>query len=59
MDKDDGLLGFFLVLAVVNSAAANIEGACIVQISLLAVIIKYWLYSRYMPRSGVAGSYGN
>ena len=42
----DGHLGGFRVLAVVNSAAVNIEGTWIIVLS------------RYTPRSGVAGSYG-
>ena len=45
----DGHLGFFYVLAIVNSAAMNIG----VHVSFLML-----LSSEYMPRSGIAGSYG-
>ena len=46
----DGHLGYFHVLAIVNSAAMNI-----------AVHVSFWIIdlSRYMPRNGIAGSYGN
>ena len=46
----DGQLGFFHVLAIVNSAAENTE-----------VHVSVWImvFSWYMPRSGIAGSYGN
>ena len=46
----DGHLGCFHVLAIVNSAAMNIE-----------VHVSFWImvFSGYMPRSGIAGSYGN
>ena len=46
----DGHLGCFLVLAIVNSAAMNI-----------GVHISFWIrvLSGYMPRSGIAGPYGN
>ena len=45
-----GHLGYFLVLAVANSAAVNIE-----------VHVSFWILvlSGHMPRSGIAGSYGN
>ena len=46
----DGHLGCFHVLAVVNSAAVNIG----VHISFSIRIL-----SGYMPRSGIAGAYGN
>ena len=45
----DGHLGCFHVLAIVNSAAMN-NG---IHVSL-SVLVS----SRYMPRSGIAGSYG-
>ena len=44
----DGHLGCFHVLATVNSAAMNI-----------GVHVSFWImvFSRYMPRSGIAGSH--
>ena len=44
----DGHLGCFPVLAIVNSAAMNI-----------GVRVSFWImvFSGYMPRSGIAGSY--
>ena len=46
----DGHLGCFHVLAIVNSAAMNIR-----------VNVSFWIIvlSGYMPRSWIAGSYGN
>ena len=46
----DGHMGCFHVLVLVNSAAVNI-----------GVHVSFWtmVFSRYMPRSGIAGSYGN
>ena len=46
----DGHLGCFHVLAFVNSAEMDIG----VHVSFLIMV-----FSRYMPRSGIAGSYGN
>ena len=46
----DGHLGGFRVLTVVNSAAMNIEVHIYFQIIVL---------SRYMPQSGITGSYDN
>ena len=46
----DGRLGCFHVFAIVNSAAMNIG----VHVSFRIMII-----SGYMPRSGIAGSYGS
>ena len=48
----DGHLGYFHVLAIVNSAVMNIE----VQVSFR---IRVFIFSGYMPRSGIAGSYGS
>ena len=45
----DGHLGCFHVLAIVNSAAVN--NGMHVSFSIL-------VFSGYMPRSGIAGSYG-
>ena len=46
----DGYLGCFHVLAIVNSAAMN--NGIHVSLSIL-------VSSGYMPRSGIAGSYGD
>ena len=46
----DGHLGCFHVLAIVNSAAMNIA---------VHVSFQIMVYSGYMPRSGIAGSYGS
>ena len=46
----DGHLGCFHVLAIVSSAAVNIG---------VHVSFGITVFSRYMPRSGIAGSYGN
>ena len=48
----DGHLGCFHILAIVNSAAVNIG----VYVSFR---IRVFTFSGYMPRSGIAGSYGN
>ena len=45
----DGHLGCFHVLAIVNSASVNIG---------IHVSFSVLLSSGYMPRSGIAGSYG-
>ena len=46
----DGHLGCFHVLAIVNTATMNTE-----------VHVSFWIIVlfRYMPTSGIAGSYGN
>jgi len=46
----DGHLGCFHILAIVNSAAMNMRG----HVSLLSRVL-----SRYMPKSGIVGSYGS
>ena len=46
----DGQLGCFHVLAVVNSAAMNIG---------VHVSFQIRVFSRYIPRTGIAGSHGN
>ena len=46
----DGHLGCFHVLAIVNSAAMNMQ----VHVSFLRKVL-----SGYMPKSGIAGSYGS
>ena len=48
----DGHLGCFLSLNVVNSAAVNTG----VHVSFQ---IRVFILSRYMPRGGIAGSYGS
>ena len=48
----DGHLGCFHVLAFVNSAAMNIGGH-------LSFLVRVFLFSGYMPRSGIAGLYGS
>ena len=48
----DRYLGHFHVLAILNSTAMNIG----VQASFQ---IRVFIFSRYMPRDGIAGSYGN
>ena len=45
----DGHLGCFRVLAIVNSAAMS---------NVIHVSISILVSSGYMPRSGIAGSYG-
>ena len=45
----DGHLGCFHVLAIINSAAVN---------SGIHVSLSILVSSGYMPRSGIAGSYG-
>ena len=48
----DGHLVCFHILVIVNSAAMNIG----VHVSFQ---IRVFILSEYMPRSGIAGSYGN
>uniref|UniRef100_A0A8C3WAT4 Uncharacterized protein n=1 Tax=Catagonus wagneri TaxID=51154 RepID=A0A8C3WAT4_9CETA len=47
----DGRLGCFHILAIVNSAAMNIG-------VLISFQIRVFIFSRYVPRSGIARSYG-
>ena len=46
----DRHLGCFRVLAIINSAAVNIG---------MRVSFRIMVFSRYMPRSGIAGLYGS
>ena len=46
----DGHLGCFHILAIVNSTAMNIG---------VHVSFGITVFSRYMPRSGIVGSYGS
>ena len=46
----DGHLGFFYVLAIVNSAAVNTG---------VHVAFSVMVFSGYMPSNGVVGSYGS
>ena len=46
----DGHLGYFYVLAVVNSAAMKIG---------MHVFFQSIIFSRYIPRNGIAVSYGS
>ena len=48
----DGRFGCFHVLAIINSAVLNIG----VHVSFL---IRVFIFSRYRPRSEIAGSYGS
>ena len=48
----DGHLDCFHVLAIVHSAAVNVAGVAHVSFQIM-------VFSRYIPRSGIAGSYGN
>jgi len=50
----DEQLGCFHALAIVNSAAINIEDYVSFQIS-----VCFFFFSRYIPRSEIAGSYGS
>ena len=48
----NGYLDFFRVLVIVNNAAMNIG----VHVSFQ---IRFFIFPGYMPKSGLAGSYGN
>ena len=45
-------MGYFRILAIVNSTAMNIVVHVLFQIS-------FFIFSRYTPRKGIAGSYGS
>ena len=47
----DGRLGFFHVLAIVSANSASVNNGIHVSFSIL-------VFSGYMPRSGIAESYG-
>ena len=49
----DGQLGCFHILTIVNNAATKIG----IQISVQVLAFNYFRYN--IPRSGIAGSYGN
>ena len=48
----DGNLGYFHVLAIVNSVSINIG----VHVSFQ---VRVFIFSGYIPGSGIAGSHGN
>ena len=48
----DRYLGHFHVLAILNSTAMNIGAQASFR-------IRVFIFSRYVPRSGIAGSHGN
>ena len=48
--SSNGHLGCFHVLAIVNSVAVNIG---------MHMSFQILVFSRYMPRNGIAGSYGS
>ena len=47
----DGHLSFFYVLAIINSAEIQTAGLCV------SFQIGVFIFSRYIPRSGITGSY--
>ena len=47
--SDDGHLGYFHVLAIVNGASVNTG---------VHVSVSIMVFSEYMPSNGIAGSYG-
>ena len=48
----DGCLGCFHVLAIINGAVMNIG-------AYVSFRIRVFIFSRYMPRGGIGGSYGD
>ena len=48
----DGNLGYFHIMVIVNNASVNMKVHMSFQVSV-------FVFFRYIPRSGIAGSYGS